>query len=126
MTSTNLLLVNLLSAICNLVANDGANVLNDHGVFFKVFSSVETQSLNARTGQVHIVFPLCLQSTVLRRFGMNKLLAVRGVNFPCKRALIGFGHTRAVQSMRPEKQDKITLDPYNHFPYLKELTHEEA
>lgn len=119
MTSTNLLLINLLSAICNLVANDGANVLYDHGVFFKVFSSVETQSLNARTGQVHIVFPLCLQSTVLRRFGMNKLLAVRGVNFPCKCALIGFGHTRAVQSMRPEKQDKITLDSYNHFPYLE-------
>ncbi len=44
---------------------------------------------------------------------MNKLLAVWGVDLSCKCALIGFGHTRAVQRMRPEKQNKITLEPYN-------------
>lgn len=50
---------------------------------------------------------------------MNKLLAVWGVDLSCKCALIGFGHTRAVQSMRPENQNKVTLEPYNLQTILK-------
>lgn len=80
-------------------------------MFLKVFSCVQTKSLNARAGQVHVVLPLGLQSTVLRRLGMNKLLAVGRVDLPSKCALIGFRHTCAIKSMRPEEK-KILKDPF--------------
>lgn len=62
---TYLFFVDLLSAIGHLVTYDSANVLDDHGVLLQILSSVQTQALNAGSGQIHIVLPLGLQATIL-------------------------------------------------------------
>lgn len=94
-------LVDLLTPIGHLVAYDGADVLDDHGVLLQVFSSIQTQALDAGSGQVHVVLPLRLQAPVLGRLGVDKLLAVWRVELPREGALVGLGHTGAVQSVGP-------------------------
>lgn len=112
---TNLLFIDFFPSICHLVTNDGTNVLDDHSVFFQVFSCIQAQSLDTGASQVHIVFPFRLQPPILRRLGVNKLLAVGRVDFSCKRALVGFGHACAIQCMGPtERKKKKTASDHKY------------
>lgn len=49
---------------------------------------------------------------------MNKLLAVGCVDFPCKRALVGFGHTCAIQCMGPTETE--TNKPFRSQEHARE------
>lgn len=102
-------LVDLLAAIGHLVAYDGADVLDDHGVLLQVFGSIQTQALDARSGQVHVVLPLGLQASILGRLGVDKLLAVRRVELSGEGALVGLRHAGAIQSVGPLKGRDICL-----------------
>lgn len=57
--------------------------------------------LNPRPGQVHVGLPLRLHLAVLRRLGVDELLAVRGVQLPGDRALERLGGAGAVEGVRP-------------------------
>lgn len=92
----HLQLVDLLTAIGHLVAYDSTDVLNDHSVLLQILCSVQTQALNARSSQIHIVLPLCLQPPILGGLGVDKLLAVWCVQLSSEGALVGFGHAGAV------------------------------
>lgn len=70
-------------------------------MLLQVFSSIETQALDAGTGQVHVVLPFSLQAAILGRLGVDKLLAVRRVELSGEGALVGLRHTGAVQSVGP-------------------------
>lgn len=98
---SNLRLVDLLPAVGHLVADDGADVLDDHGVLLQVLGGVEAQALDARARQVHVVLPLGLEAAVLGGLGVDKLLAVGRVELPGEGALVGLGHAGAVQGVRP-------------------------
>lgn len=65
-------------------------------MLLQVFSSIETQALDAGTGQVHVVLPFSLQASILGRLGVDKLLAVGRVELSGEGALVGLGHTGAV------------------------------
>lgn len=82
-------LVDLLTAIGHFVAYDSANVLDDHGVLLQILSSVQTQALNAGSCQIHVILPLRLQAPILRRLGVDKLLAVWCVELSGEGALVG-------------------------------------
>lgn len=103
---THLQLVDLLPAIGHLIADDCADVLDDHGVLLQIFRGVQTQALNARASQVHIVLPLGLQAPILRGLGVDKLLAVWRVHLAGEGALVRLGHAGAVQGVWPEDRWK--------------------
>lgn len=86
---TYLQLIDLLSAIGHLVAYDGTDVLNDHGVLLQILGSVQTQALDAGSSQIHVVLPLSLQAPILGGLGVDKLLAVWCVELPSEGALVG-------------------------------------
>lgn len=76
--ATILCLVDGLVALGNLVADELPDVLNDHGVPLNVAGGVQSQTLDVRTCQIHVVAPLGLHAPVLRRLGVHKVLGVRG------------------------------------------------
>lgn len=100
---SNLRLVDLLPAVGHLVADDGSDVLDDHGVLLQVLGGVQAQALDARARQVHVVLPLGFEAAVLGGLGVHKLLAVGRVELPREGALVGLGHASAVQSVRPSE-----------------------
>lgn len=104
-------LVDLLAAIGHLVAYDGADVLDDHGVLLQVLGSIQPQALDAGSGQVHVVLPLGLQASILGRLGVDKLLAVGRVELSGEGALVGLRHAGAVQSVGPLKGKDLCLSP---------------
>lgn len=57
--------------------------------------------LNPGPGQVHVGLPLGLHLPVLRRLGVDKLLAVGRAQLPGDGALEGLGGAGAVQGVRP-------------------------
>lgn len=97
----HLRLVDLLPAVGHLVADDGADVLDDHGVLLQVLGGVQAQALDAGARQVHVVLPLRLEAAVLRRLGVDELLAVGRVELAGEGALVGFGHAGAVEGVGP-------------------------
>lgn len=94
-------LVELLLPVGDLVPNDGPDVLDDHGVLLDVPGSVQAQPLNPGPGQVHVGLPLGLHLPVLRRLGVDELLAVGRAQLPSDGALEGLGGAGAVQGVRP-------------------------
>ena len=87
-------------------------------MLLQVFGGVQTQALDAGSSQIHVVLPLGLQASILRRLGVDKLLAVRRVELSGEGALVGLRHAGAIQSVGPlegkrpvfESLDK-TVDP---------------
>lgn len=94
-------LVELLLPVGDLVPDDGPDVLDDHGVLLDVPGSVQAQPLNPGPGQVHVGLPLSLHLPVLRRLGVDELLAVGRAQLPGDGALEGLGGAGAVQGVRP-------------------------
>lgn len=81
--------VDLLTAIGHLIANNSPDVLNDHGVLLQILCSIQPQPLNARSCEVNVVLPLCLQTAVLRGLGVDELLAVWRVELSGEGTLVG-------------------------------------
>ncbi len=72
-------LVALFPQLGYLGPDDLPNVLNDHRVPLNVPGSVQPEPLYLGPGQVDVVPPLLLHLLVLRRLGLDKLLAVEPV-----------------------------------------------
>ena len=59
--STNLWVIEMLPALCHLITDQLADVLDNHGVFLKVLGSEQAEALDARPPQVHVSSPLSLE-----------------------------------------------------------------